>query len=90
MAELQYPDSLEARCSYLKHPRSQVCGLDWLFMFDGLEEPVILRPHLVPRESDATRSEVGFDFVSVLPLRLINPREEWLNIPCAYGDVVLF
>ncbi|RYP77101.1 hypothetical protein DL771_001391 [Monosporascus sp. 5C6A] len=57
-------DNLEARCPYYMYPRSYVCNLDWLFLLDGLAEPVILRPHITPGIADTSRSKIGFDFVS--------------------------
>lgn len=84
------PNFLRAYCPYDKYPRSYVQNLDWLFLLDGLDEPVILRPHIAPGIVDTTRSEVGFDFVSVCPLRVAGEREKWAEAPCAYGESVLF
>jgi hypothetical protein len=84
------PNFLQAHCPYDKYPRSYVQNLDWLFLLDGLDEPVILRPHITPGIADTTRSEIGFDFVSVCPLRVAGEREKWAEAPCAYGESVLF
>ncbi|KAH8797744.1 hypothetical protein F5884DRAFT_151139 [Xylogone sp. PMI_703] len=83
---------LKAYCPFDGYPRSMAKISDWLFILDGLFEPVILRPHLKQSDGDGARSEVGFDFVSVCPLATTNPdvAEDWANAPCAYGNIILF
>lgn len=87
------PESLEqlnAHCPDSAYPRSSVVNLDWLFLLDGLAQPVILRPHITPGQGESSRSEIGFDFVSVLPLTVGEERRKWEESPFAYGEVVLF
>lgn len=83
---------LEAYCSSGTYPRAQVCHRDWLFMLDGLGDPVILRPHV--RRGDIRtmlgRSEVGFGLVSVCPLVVAGAREQWAEAPFAYGRAVMY
>lgn len=83
-------DLLKALCRYNRYPRSYVRNLDWLFLLDGFVDPVILRPHITPGEAGSSRWEIGFDFVSVCPLHVMDARREWELSPFAYGEVVLY
>jgi len=83
-------DLLKAHCPYSMYPRSYVRNQDWLFLLDGLDEPVILRPHITPGVADTSRSEIGFDFVSVCPLIIAGAREKWSEAPFAYGQAFLY
>ena len=88
--ENQDLDLVKAHCSYGMYPRSYACNGDWLFVLDGLAEPAILRPHIIPGAVGTSRSEIGFDFVSVCPLIVRNEREKWSETHFAYGQAVLY
>ncbi|KAM5366828.1 hypothetical protein ACJZ2D_010368 [Fusarium nematophilum] len=83
-------DLLEAHCPYVMYPRSCLGNLDWLFLLDGLADPVVLRPHVTPGETDSSRGEIGFGFVSVCPLVVAGARQKWAEAPFAYGEIVLY
>ena len=83
-------DLLMAHCPYEKYPRSSICNLDWLFLFDGLADPVILRPHIISDEEESSRAEIGFDFVSVCPLVIGDARQKWNDAPYSYSEIVLY
>jgi hypothetical protein len=81
---------LKASCTALRFPRSNVKVLDWLFLLDGSSTPVILRPHIIPGKEVSDRGEVGFEFVSALPLEAPLETEGWIQSPFAYGKVYLY
>ncbi|KAK1759953.1 hypothetical protein QBC47DRAFT_291571 [Echria macrotheca] len=80
---------LKAECQNSMYPRSRVFSLDWVFILDGLAKPVILRPHIVAGQTSGTRSEIGFQFISVCPL-VVRDQGKWAAAPFAYGEVALY
>ena len=83
-------DILRASCYGVIYPRSKACELDWVFLLDGMEEPILLRPIIIPRISSLKRSDIGFGVVSVCPLRPGDSWNEWFQARCAYVALVLF